>query len=105
MHAPQHACQHFLTPTLAQVFLAPELATLGALSAVLVASLSAVRQANPNLLDDFPNSHCDHSELASLWLAATLIDQAEGILATISRYHSVVCAPPARPSTQDDDIF
>ena len=95
-----------LLPTPDELMDSPELGTLGALEAVLRASISSLWAAHPEMGAPEPDPDQTRGSLAPLWLADTIIDQARTLEASLHRYRVAVQRPlhPSSLASLDDDF-
>jgi hypothetical protein len=78
-------------PTVEQLWVAPELASLAILDAALAASILAIRAVYPEMQDQDPADQTD-----SLLAATIVLDNARGLAASIARYRLILCRPRDR---------
>lgn len=97
-----------LLPTPDELIESPELGTLGALEAILRATICSLWAAHPDLGDPEPDPDRSLASLTPLWLASTIIDQARTLEASLHRYRVAVhcpLRPSSLPSSSDDFPF
>ena len=90
-------------PTPYDLFEAPELASVEALTAVLDVTVVAVVAANPELLDDGWRDG-PRGPSAQVWIADTIVAHAHALRAVLDRYRIVVELARNDPHRVIDDV-